>query len=136
MDIKNKARVLVLEDDYISKFIWDQILKYTFPNSEVDYVSNVKDGKEVLIKNFSLVYDFIIIDIFLSGDETGIDFLEFIELNKNSIKINKILIVSGIEEINLRNYLQNNSINLPYIFIPKPVRYNDYISFLKKESII
>ena len=69
-----KMRLLVLDDDEISRFY----ISYVYKNIAI--VDTTEDAESALMKASQFVYDVVILDIGLKGDVTGIHVLK--ELRK------------------------------------------------------
>lgn len=68
-------RFLVVEDDQSQWPLWESIIKSTHPNAEIDYETTEAGAEALLRHSFHAEkpYDLVISDVFLEGEDTGID---------------------------------------------------------------
>lgn len=75
---KKRVRALLVEDDIELSTVMEQVLKAVAPNLTLDWVTSAEEAMtrldEVFYNKTPNPYDFIIADIFLDGESTGIDF--------------------------------------------------------------
>ncbi|WII72265.1 hypothetical protein QJS83_00090 [Bdellovibrio sp. 22V] len=113
-------KFLVVEDDESQWPLWENIIKTTFPNSEVDY-QPTEAGAEALLRHSFHVeqpYDVVISDIFLEGDETGIDlWTRFGEVSGHFVFVSSMTLGSFDSII---NNIRTSSSILP-VYLQKPL---------------
>jgi len=74
-DVLQPLRFLVVEDDESQWPLWENILKTSYPNAEIDWETD-EAGAEALLRHAfqnEKPYSLVISDIFLEGPGTGID---------------------------------------------------------------
>ena len=78
LPVKKRVRALLVEDDIELSTVMEQVLKAVAPNLTLDWVTSAEEAMTRLDEAFynktPNPYDFIIADIFLDGESTGIDF--------------------------------------------------------------
>ncbi len=124
-----KPKVLVVEDDLDMVEIVEKILKSINPHTEVSWASSAEEAHFRLhsqkIHNWDSPYDLIIADIFLEGDETGLDLFRKCQglypdipfIATSSTSIDKFYSKYGFSKIPL--------------FLAKPVQYSEWKSILQ-----
>ncbi|MBO9666049.1 MAG: hypothetical protein J7501_04490 [Bdellovibrio sp.] len=68
-------RFLVVEDDQSQWPLWESIIRANYPNAEIDW-ETTESGAEALLRHSfhtEKPYDLVISDVFLEGEDTGID---------------------------------------------------------------
>jgi NAD(P)-dependent dehydrogenase (short-subunit alcohol dehydrogenase family) len=111
------TKILIIEDDAISKKIWEQYLRYYIPEVEIIWNQSIDPYFEHTesISELANEYDLIICDIFLAGDKTGIDLLE--KMPESLQK--KTLLSSTVREADYLAYAVK--MNLKCYFVQKPI---------------
>jgi response regulator of citrate/malate metabolism len=111
---KPALRVLLVEDDPIAANIWMGILQSLYSALHVEWVSTVS-AAEGMLYDSAEPFQLIVSDVFLSGDQTGVDFWKD-HLGK---KI-PVLMTSGVPARDIEKLYGNHEMR-PY-FLPKPIR--------------
>ncbi len=76
-----RNRVLIVDDDLALRPFWEIILRRQYQTYKYDWAVSVEEAK-TLFRNSNFnnnFYSIIIIDLFLSGSETGLDLIDFFE---------------------------------------------------------
>jgi two-component system, sensor histidine kinase len=68
--MEEKMKLLILDDDEISRFY----ISYVYKNTAI--VDTAEDAESAIIKATNIFYDVVILDIGLKGDLNGIDVLK------------------------------------------------------------
>jgi Response regulator containing CheY-like receiver, AAA-type ATPase, and DNA-binding domains len=93
-----KKRILVIDDDLALRPHWEFLLKKQFVDFHLDWAVSSEEAKKQIHSSikFQSPYSFIVADIFLAGEETGLDFVEY----KNQIlpKVPLIVVSSAAVE--------------------------------------
>ncbi len=68
-------RFLVVEDDMGQWPLWENIIRSAFPNAHIDWETSEAGAEALLRHSFHIEnpYDLVISDVFLDGEDTGID---------------------------------------------------------------
>ncbi|MEK2689941.1 hypothetical protein [Bdellovibrio sp. GT3] len=68
-------RFLIVEDDTGQWPLWESIIRSGFPNARIDWETSEAGAEALLRHSFHTEkpYDLVISDVFLDGDDTGID---------------------------------------------------------------
>lgn len=121
-------KVLILDDDISQKELWELVLKRHNKNVVIDWVISSSEAEE-LLKNEHIEhekYDLIVIDLFLSGCSTGLDFLE-----KNKYIVNESKVVFSTSVL-VDEFIQNLKIDNDHIkLLVKPINVYDCDKYLK-----
>ncbi len=126
--MKNFA--LIIEDDLSLKPLWELILKRRVEEWDFDWAISSEEGRRLCLKSTSIgrPYSLVIVDLFLAGSETGLDFLSSSEALKTHAPI---ILVSAIEENRIKeNYVdlvKNTPVLSKPLNIPKCERLLDQL---------
>ena len=124
-----RPKVLIVEDDLDMVDLIEKILISINPSTEVSWASSAEEAHFRLHSqksgNWDSPYDLIISDIFLEGDETGLDLFRKCQglypdipfIATSSTSIDKFYSKYGFSKIPL--------------FLSKPVQYNEWRSVLR-----
>lgn len=124
-----RPKVLIVEDDLDMVDIVEKILLSINPATEVSWASSAEEAHFRLhsqkIHNWDSPYDLIIADIFLEGEETGLDLFRRCQglypdipfIATSSTSIDKFYSKYGFSKIPL--------------FLAKPVQYSEWKSILQ-----
>lgn len=124
-----RPKVLIVEDDLDMVDIVEKILLSINPSTEVSWASSAEEAHFRLhsqkIHNWDSPYDLIIADIFLEGEETGLDLFRRCQglypdipfIATSSTSIDKFYSKYGFSKIPL--------------FLAKPVQYSEWKSILQ-----
>ena len=119
-DAIQPLRFLVVEDDSSQWPLWENILKTSFPNAEIDWETD-EAGAEALLRHAfqnDKPYNLVISDIFLEGPGTGIDLW-----NRYGEAAGNFIFVSSFSMANfdaLMNTLAHPPEGLP-LYLQKPL---------------
>jgi short-subunit dehydrogenase len=111
------ARYLILEDDFVISKLWQSLIRQMDPGAQVTTFPSLSALRKSRADSPGVFYnfDFFICDIFLSGDETGLDFVK--SLPKNLQK--KTILTSATSRRRGKDLLRAN--HLVAYFVSKPV---------------
>lgn len=126
--ITHHNRYLIVEDDYALQPIWEHIILAADPTAKLRWARSEEAAEKLIMdlqKSRSL-FDFIIADIFLSGEKNGIDLWHFC---KNSGI--QFLFTSGLSEHRFAELVNKHQIDFP-LYIRKPLEISEGIEVLKK----
>jgi response regulator of citrate/malate metabolism len=75
-------KILIIEDDLALKPLWRFILKKIFSVYTMDWSVSCEEALKLVKKSLrqGSPYDLIVVDVFLAGSSTGIDFLKLKEV--------------------------------------------------------
>lgn len=122
-----KPKVFIIEDDLDSVNLIERILLSINAETEITWVASSEEAYYKLSmykrENWKMPFDLIISDIFLEGEETGLDLYR--KTNKLFPEI-PFIATSGTS---IAKYFESTNVNIP-IFLPKPVRLSEWKSIL------
>lgn len=113
-------RFLVVEDDQGQWPLWDYIIKSIHPSAEIDYETTERGAESLLRNSFhaEAPYDLVISDVFLEGQDTGIDlWSRYGEVSDHFIFVSSMSLRNFDSLIHSINTTSDNS---PF-FIQKPL---------------
>lgn len=119
-------KILLIEDDIMMKTIWQSTISKTIPSAQISWVTSVEAAEKNLAADPIENYDILIVDIFLSGDKTGIDFIKQLPENFKSF----VILSSGLDEELSDEFKSEHSFELN--FVRKPLSVIDCEAVLKK----
>ena len=132
IDMKPRA-VLIVEDDMTLKILWQQIIRKLDVTVELEWATSEASAKKAIEdkKKRGAHYDVVICDIFLSGNNTGIDLWRSYREEPT-----EFIFTSGVSAEKFRILLESE--NGFHLFLPKPLDPSLCISslnsLLKKKS--
>ena len=96
-------KILIVEDDKTLTPIWDYITTSVSENSIVDWATSELEAEDYIFQAMrnGKQYDLVIIDIFLDGARTGLDFYE----RFGHLFHHKMIITSGTDYQKYEEYL-------------------------------
>jgi DNA-binding response OmpR family regulator len=116
-------RVFVVEDDLSMSTLLDKALRQVDADAEIDWATSAEEAVfEMNAKTKAygrLPYDLIIIDVFLEGESTG---LEFYELCKNQYPDIPVLVTSALPVGKFLNLTGHHDQKMPFLQKPFSVR--------------
>lgn len=120
--LENSQRVLVIEDDLSLQPLWTAVLKRCFGSPEIEWSVSGEEARKMMKSSTDMgcPYDLVISDIFLSGNDTGLDIMSSQELALTGAKF---VLVSVAEEEKIRG-------NFPVkerVVMTKPLNVNDCV---------
>jgi DNA-binding response OmpR family regulator len=112
----HRKKILLVEDDVTLKIIWQQIVKKLDFEVDLDWVTSEGLAQKSIEKkkNEGGSYDLVICDIFLSGNNTGIDLWR--TYRDNSIEF---IFTSGVSENKFQKLMESE--NGFHHFLSKPL---------------
>lgn len=118
-----QRRILIVEDDLSNQPLWQYIIDRVGNPIKHHWATNIQEAEELIEKNNGNLtpFDLIISDIFLPGPKTGLDLWE----RHYSSQKGKIILVSGIEQNEIMNYIGKQQ-GRP-TFLSKPIAIDDSI---------
>lgn len=96
-----KDGILVIEDDLALRPMWESIASRNFGLKNLDWAVSAEEAKRIYQKAImkNQPYAVIIVDVFLAGSDTGLDFIKYIHsLGQQT----PILLVSAALEADLK----------------------------------
>ena len=114
-------RFLVVEDDMGQWALWENIILSTFPNAKIDFETSEAGAEALLRHSFHTEkpYDLVISDVFLDGEDTGIDLWErYGEVSDHFIFVSSMSL-SNFDA--LVHSARNTTDNLPF-YMQKPLQ--------------
>lgn len=123
-----ELKVLIIEDDRTLMTVWSYILSKLNSRVQIDWVTTELEAEELIAKSIksNKNYDLAIVDIFLEGTRTGLDFFERFK----EILQGKIIISSGTDYLLYAEYLQKDS-NPPFC-LEKPLNLDKSVEVIKR----
>lgn len=111
------AKILIIEDDLALKPMWEIIAKRNLKNPELHWAVSSEVAKKLFLDSvkISSPYMFIVVDLFLAGSETGLDFIKFARNYNADIPI---LITSSAEDVNTNRFMQRGMKNVSVLSKP------------------
>lgn len=96
-----KKRILVVEDDLGLRILWELILVKQFAGYHLDWAVSCEEACKLVQSSvrYGSTYSLIITDLFLSGQETGLDLIRFLSRHLYEAPV---MLVSVVEEEILR----------------------------------
>lgn len=109
-------QILIVEDDMTLKILWQQIVKKLDFEAQVHWATSEGTAKKAIeeIKTKGGHYDVVICDIFLSGNNTGIDLWRAFRDEPT-----EFIFTSGVAEDKFKKLLESE--NGFHMFLPKPL---------------
>lgn len=126
-----EPRFLIVEDDLTYKPLWDFILRKVDKDFSFDWVTSVPEAEDLIKQSFASnrPYDLIICDIFLEGDETGLDLWK-----RHGLLYNNMVLVSNIEYDQLIWNLRKEIYVPP--FLKKPLNIEETVKAINKSLLM
>lgn len=121
-------QILILEDDSIVGRLWEACIKKTIIDAKTFRFPNV-DSVMAEFKTLDEIedrFDLIIVDVFLAGDITGIQFISNFSKNSQS----KVILSSAVSAQELKSFCDDD--NLVCNSIQKPFHMNNACELIKK----
>jgi len=113
------SRVLVVEDDLELSTVIERVLRSIDSNVDMDWVTSVECAigqlEKILLQRTLPTYDLIVIDIFLDGKSTGIDFWRTCQ---DLFPDTPVLITSALSLERFFATIGRDSISPPYLQKP------------------
>lgn len=113
-----KDKLLVIEDDLALRPLWESVARRNFGLDNVDWAVSAEEGQKFYQESFKkgTPYSGIIVDLFLAGSDTGLDFIRFARANNPKIPI---LLVSSVSESDLKGSF--DTLMDPVLVLSKPL---------------
>lgn len=111
---------LVIEDDLSLKPLWELIFRRRVEDWSVDWAISSEEGRRLCLKALSEghPYSIVVVDLFLAGSETGLDFISSNEVSRIEAPV---ILVSAIEERKIKENYDEVVRNTPVISKPLSV---------------
>lgn len=128
LTIKNSA--LVIEDDLSLKPLWEMIFRRRMEDWSVDWAISSEEGRRLCQKSIERgePYSVVVVDLFLAGSETGLDFISSSEARDTHAAV---ILVSAIEERRIKDnfdeFVKNTPVLSKPLSVPKCERVLDKI---------
>lgn len=109
--------ILILDDDPVCAKIWSHTLRKAYPNTKLWIYPSVASAINAHgdYDNIGRLFNLIILDIFLSGDETGLEFATKL----SSTAKDRMIVCSSISHSDFLNYSEKHTFEVD--FIKKPI---------------
>ena len=117
MDQQTLRKILIVEDDLSQKPLWSHVISRFSSSTEIEWVVSSEQAKKLIenSKTQSIPYDLIIVDLFLAGSDTGLDFLRSSEVRDLGVKT---ILVSAADKEILESHMKRESGNTMVIIKP------------------
>lgn len=94
-------KILVIEDDLALKPLWELISRRNFGPSNLDWAVSADEAEKLFQKSVqnNTPYALVVVDVFLSGSDTGLD---FIKNTRSQGHKTPVILVSSISEADLK----------------------------------
>lgn len=94
-------KILVIEDDLALKPLWELISRRNFGPSNLDWAVSADEAEKLFQKSVqnNTPYALVVVDVFLSGSDTGLD---FIKKTRSLGHKTPVILVSSISETDLK----------------------------------
>lgn len=127
-----KKKILIVDDDTSLKPLWEYVLSQYFINAEIDWYIDIDTAKQQYLKQkkTSVPYSLMIIDLFLSGAETGLDFLLFLKKKQETCPL---LFVSAVDSVKLKEEVARLSLSCHVV--EKPLQSHHLEKILQKITL-
>lgn len=98
-------RVLIVDDDLAQIPLWKHIIGRSSEKASIDWAVSAEQAKTIMVqaKKNKKKFDLIIVDLFLAGSETGLEFLETKEVQNCGADT---ILVSAANKANLEQHIQ------------------------------
>lgn len=124
-DVVTKSKnVLVVEDDPYWQFKIENSLKDFDKDMHIECVSSAEQAEQKMAKN--KIYDVIIADHYLDGNETGLDLWKKCH---DKMTHQTFLMISGIKEIDFRNMAPDKDL----VYLEKPLDTEKFYGVLTEQ---
>lgn len=120
-------KILIVEDDLSQKVLWNHVVARMGHGASIEWGVSSEQAKKLIQQSqkSNSPFDLIIVDLFLAGSDTGLDFLKSKEVQSQNAKT---ILVSAADQKSLEKHLKEE---LKYTrLITKP------LSLAKCERII
>lgn len=124
-----RPKILIVEDDLDMVDLLEKILLSINPSAEVSWSSSAEEAYFRLcsqkINNWDSPYDLIIADVFLDGEETGLD------LYRKSLGLYPGIPFIATSSTSIEKFYTKYGFNKIPIFLSKPIQYSEWKQVLK-----
>lgn len=112
----SQKRILIVEDDMTLKILWQHIVKKLDFTADVQWATSEGTAQRAIdeVRKKGGHYDVVICDIFLSGNNTGIDLWR-----SQRDEPTEFIFTSGVSQDKFQKLLESE--NGFHIFLPKPL---------------
>jgi response regulator of citrate/malate metabolism len=125
-------RVLIIEDDLAYKPLWADILRRNLGDNvaEIQWAVSAEEARIHYEKSISSgqLFDFIITDVFLSGSDTGLDFVENIFADDQ--KAPPVILISSVDKSEVEDIINMDSRRIEVL--TKPLNASDFKKVLHR----
>jgi len=125
-------KILIIDDDISLKPLWEYVLSQHFVDAEIDWHIDIETAKQQYLKQkkTSTPYSLMIVDLFLSGAETGLDFLLFLQKKQETCPL---LFVSAVDAAKLKEEVARFSLRCHVV--EKPLQSHNLEKILQKMTL-
>lgn len=118
--LSRKKKVLIIEDDEDMRSLLEAIVMDVYPHVTIEDSASAEEAlcllqNDPLHGQYSSNYDLIIVDIFLQGESTGLDFWKYIQ---EKFPMTTVLITSALSASRFFTAVGADTISPPYLEKP------------------
>ncbi len=115
-----KDGILVIEDDLALRPMWESIANRNLGGKNLDWAVSAEQAKRIFQSSLSnnQPYKVVVVDIFLAGSDTGMDFIKYI---RSLGQETPVLLVSTAMEKDLKNLYHESMGNVQVLTKPLSV---------------
>ncbi len=99
-------KILIVEDDLSQKALWNHVVARMRTGATIEWGVSAEQAKKLIHQSqkSNAPFDLIIVDLFLAGSDTGLDFLKSKEVLSQKAKT---ILVSAADQFSLESHLKN-----------------------------
>lgn len=99
-------KILIVEDDLSQKVLWNHVVARMRTGASIAWGVSAEQAKKLIHQSqkTKTPFDLIVVDLFLAGSETGLDFLKSKEVLSQKAKT---ILVSAADQISLESHLKD-----------------------------
>ncbi len=98
-------KILIVEDDLSQKVLWNHVVARMGRGASIVWGVSSEQAKKLIHESqrTNTPFDLIIVDLFLAGSDTGLDFLKSQEVKSQNAKT---ILVSAADQTSLESHLK------------------------------
>lgn len=98
-------KILIVEDDLSQKALWNHVVARMRTGASIEWGVSAEQAKKLIHESqkANSPFDLIIVDLFLAGSDTGLDFLKSEEVQSQNAKT---ILVSAADQVSLESHLK------------------------------
>lgn len=130
-----KKRILIVEDDIALKPFWEHVLFRHYLNFQIDWCIDCESAVDAYLSSqaSSFSYDLIVLDLFLSGSDTGLDFVSFLDCQFEKCPI---LLTSSVDQNRLMPIAKHQNLKIEVLTKPLNIHRLDNLICFRKYPIL